>query len=105
MIVMKAKESPGKFICLSFMKANAKINPQIFICNRFCVDGIVLRTLHTKKVLKQLPASLVNSEGAYSQSFFAYPYPDVSEFAEQNSGHGLRETQTKTQTTPDSAFS
>ena len=32
-------KNPGKLICLSITKAKAKINPQIFICNRFCVDG------------------------------------------------------------------
>ena len=43
MIIMKAnaKEYLGKFMCLSITKAKAKTNPQIFICNRFCVDGIV----------------------------------------------------------------
>ena len=35
----KCERKSGKFICFSITKAKATTNPQIFICNRFCVDG------------------------------------------------------------------
>ena len=38
------------------------------------------------------------------QCSFVYPYPSVSDLAGGNLDHGPRKTRTKTQTTPDSAF-
>ena len=33
------RKSDRILICVSIAQAKAKTNPQIFICNRFCVDG------------------------------------------------------------------
>ena len=68
MIVTKAnaKESLGKFICLSITEAKAKTNPQIFICNRFCVGdymGIRLCNLHAHK--KQRREHLQETKGTH----------------------------------------